>query len=73
MMLSKEVLKLLLNIAEENFVCISFHKLMLKVKIKISLQHKIQESKIFVPLSSRTYGVVSALVLVDTVAVISLL
>jgi len=44
MILSKEVLKLLLSIAE---VCVSFHKLRLKVKVKISVQHKIQESKFF--------------------------
>jgi len=47
MILSKEVLKLLLSIAEENFVCVSFHKLRLKVKVKISVQHKMQESKFF--------------------------
>jgi hypothetical protein len=52
MILSKEVLILLLSIAEKNFVCVSFHKLRLKVKVKISVQHKIQESKYFVALSS---------------------
>jgi len=35
MILSKEVLKLLLSIAEVNFVCVSFHKLRLKVKVNI--------------------------------------
>jgi len=47
MILSKEVLKLLLSTAEVNFVCVSFHKLRLKFKVKISVQHKIQESKFF--------------------------
>jgi hypothetical protein len=41
LILSKEVLKLLISIAEENFVCVSFHKLKLKVKVKISVQHKL--------------------------------
>jgi len=34
MILSKEVLKLLLSIAEENFMCASFHKLRLKCQGK---------------------------------------
>jgi len=72
MILSKEVLKFLLRIAEENFVCVSFHKLRLKVKVKISVQRKIQESKFFCT-TERKNIVVFVWVLADTVAVMSLL